>query len=111
MRTLHMLHSLDVEPGNPGSTVRNGLKWADALGQSIELCVCDKEGNHEVKGHAMVMGIWQGMFFEIPARLIEREHEVRSRTYSGLLASMRNAYGENFREDNFVVVLSYQRGD
>jgi len=111
MRTLHMLHSLDVEVGNPGSTVRNGSKWADALGQLIELCVCDKEGNHEVQGHGQVTGIWTGEFFNIPAQLIEREHEVRSRTYSGLLASMRNAYGEDFPASAQVVVLTYQRID
>lgn len=106
-----MLHSLDVEPGNPGSTVRNGNKWADALGDFIELCVCDKAGNHDVQGHGVVTGVWLGGFADIPARLIEREHEVRSRTYSGLLASMRNAYGENFEENSAVVVLTYKRID
>jgi hypothetical protein len=106
-----MLHSLDVEPGNSGSTVRNGPKWSDAINQTIELCVCDKAGNHDVKGHAVVTGIWEGLFYQIPAKLIEREHELRSRSYSGLLDSMRNAYGENFQEDNSVVILTYNRVD
>jgi hypothetical protein len=112
MRTLHMLHTLDTPTGHQGSTVRNGMKWADALGQNIELCVClPTPADHKIEGHAVVTGVWDGKFADIPARLIEREHEERSRTYSGLLASMRHAYGPEFGENNQVVVLTYSRVD
>lgn len=111
---LHMLHSLDAEPGNPASTVRLGDKWsyATAIDKKLKLCVCeaqcldpDKCGkdvdntscdNCTIEGEGQVTSTWTGKFYNIPARLIEYEHEVRSRSYSGLLASMKFAYGEKF---------------
>ena len=74
----------------------------------IYLCVCDKKGNHEVQGEAAVISIWTGVFRDIPARLIEKEHEVRSRQYSGLLESMRFAY-DGFSEYETVTALGYLR--
>lgn len=107
-----MLHSLDVEAGNHGSTVRNGQKWLGTVGEEIELCVCsDDNVTHEIKGHGIVTDIWYGPFFAIPAKLIDQEHEVRSRQYSGLLESMRKAYGVSFLEEKDVVVLTYLRKD
>lgn len=116
MQKLHMLHSLDCEVGQRGSTVRNGLKWADVQGQQIELCVCAHRQTdiytcpqEDVQGLATVENIWVGKMCDVPAKLIETEHEIRSRQYSGLLDSMRKAYGDAFSEDNQVVVLTYLR--
>lgn len=109
MRTLHMLHTLDIEVGEITSTVRNGFKWADLeLGESIELCVC-LDGGHEVKGTGTIVELWFGKFRDIPAQKIANEHEVRSRTYNGLLDSMRKAYGEKFSESAPVTVVVYMR--
>lgn len=119
MRTLHMLHALDCEVGSIGVTFRNGLKWSDSIGELIELCVCTKVDakpfepytDHVVEGHAKVVGIWAGPFADLPAQLIEHEHEESSRVYSGLLNSMRRAYGPDFSEYDTVVGLSYRRID
>lgn len=118
MRTLHMLHSLDCAVGCLGSTVRKGNKWADAMGLTLELCVCtpyleagDETTDHEIQGHGIVTDIWSGLFKDVPARYLEHEHEVRSRQYSGLLDSMRKAYGPEFSETDQVVILIYFRED
>ena len=118
MRILHMLHSLDCKVGEIGVTARNGSKWSDALGQIIALCVCTHRQTdtytcpeEDIQGHGKVISVWRGSFSAIPARLIEHEHELESRGYSGLLHSMRRAYGEAFSENNDVVVLTYERID
>lgn len=116
MRTLHMLHALDCEVGSIGVTFRNGLKWSDSIGELIELCICAPDllaphEDHRVEGHAKVVGIWAGPFADLPAQLIEHEHEESSRVYSGLLNSMRRAYGPDFSEYDTVVGLSYRRID
>jgi len=113
-----MLHSLDADLGATASTVRNGFKWADLEEREhIELCVCtpepeDEYGKHEshdVQGEGVVLALWFGYFKDIPAKLLSYEHEVRSREYSGLLASMRKAYGNAFSEDAPVTVIIYRR--
>lgn len=114
MRTLHMLHTLDAAVGEETSTVRNGFKWADlGVDEEIELCVCspNEEGahTHDVQGIGRVTGLWFGYFSDIPARFIANEHEVRSRNYFGLLASMRHAYGAVFTEHSTVTVVMYER--
>lgn len=110
MRIMHMLHSLDCEVGAIGVTVRRGPKWADSMGEMIELCVCSNDNvQHVVSGTARVKEIWRGPLEEVPAKLIENEHEIRSQQYSGLLASMRKAYGAGLSEDDEVTVVSYLR--
>jgi hypothetical protein len=106
-----MLHSLDAEVGANASTVRNGFKWADlADGEHIELCVCTRDPEtHDVQGEGVVWELWFGRFHDIPAMLLEYEHEERSRRYAGLFASMRKAYGEDFSEDSPVTVVVYRR--
>jgi hypothetical protein len=105
-----MLHTLDASVDQLASTVRKGFKWADLrYSDELELCVCEPE--HNVQGHAWVQGLWFGRFFEIPARLLQYEHEVRSRTYDGLHDSMRKAYGDDFGADEPVTVIVYVRTD
>ena len=106
-----MLHSLDAEVNTLASTVRNGFKWADLHpDEIIELCVCTKDPEtHDVQGTGKVKALWFGYFKDIPARILRFEHEERSRSYRGLLASMRHAYGKGFSEDNPVTVVVYER--
>lgn len=123
---MHMLHSLDCAPGEVGSTVRLGTKWLDKVADApfLVLCVCsdrcldsvcynNPEGrtceNCSREGTGEVLEVWSGKFFDIPARLIEMEHEVRSRLYSGLKASMTKAYQSDFNEDSLVTVVTYER--
>ena len=111
MRTLHMLHLLDADLGATASTVRNGFKWADLEpSEHIELCVCTRDPEtHDVQGEGVVLTLWFGYFKDIPAKLLSYEHEVRSRLYSGLLDSMRKAYGDTFNEVSPVTVIIYKR--
>lgn len=111
MRTMHMLHSLDVETGNFGSTVRNGFKWADVkFGEEIGLCVCTRDPEtHVVAGRGRIVTTWVGRFMDIPSRLLQYEHEVRSREYRGLRDSMRKAYGAEFSEEDYVTLVLYRR--
>jgi hypothetical protein len=157
MNTLHMLHSLDVEPNDLGSTVRLGFKWAEVgLGAGLALCVCTahclhpeicgrvfypnmeaandpREGhevrlkmpwkekkrktdlpiwcctNCEVQGTAGVFDYWVGRFAEIPARLLQWEHDKSSRDYAGLVEAMTRAYGDKFAEHVFVTLVLYRR--
>lgn len=122
-RVLHMLHPLDVDPGHAASTVRKGIKWKGAVGAELILCVCsdrcltaecsfpdfDPCDNCDRQGMGIAIGEWFGQFRNIPARVIEHEHEERSRLYSGLLQSMRKAYGSSFNDQSTVTVLIYDR--
>lgn len=105
-----MLHSLDIKPEQPASTVRKGFKWADLVqNEEVELCVCSRDPeNHKIAGHANIIDLWFGRFKDIPARLLRFEHEVRARDYNGLLDSMKKAYGKQFTEDEPVTIIVYQ---
>jgi hypothetical protein len=113
MKTLHSLHAVEVVPGEVGVTLRLGEKWFKTKdGETIELCECSADNTtHTVVGHAEIVGRWYGMFTYLPARLIEKEHEISSRMYSGLLKSMRRAYGQDFNEESNCTALSYKRID
>ncbi|MCU1301759.1 MAG: hypothetical protein JWQ87_2043 [Candidatus Sulfotelmatobacter sp.] len=118
MRVLHMLHALECPVQRVGTTVRRGNKWADSFGQTLALCVCAQRQTdthtcspEDIQGHGEVIEIWNGSFRDVPARLLEHEHEERSRKYSGLLESMRFAYGKNFSEDENVTIVVYFRKD
>lgn len=123
MRTMHMLHELEAPVGTSAVTVRLGPKWADSLAQDIELCVCrtlclqvegltaDMRTVHTIEGHGVVEHIWTGKFLDIPARLIQIEHEIASRQYDGLYLSMKRAYGEQFHASSDVTVVTYRRLD
>jgi hypothetical protein len=110
-RTLHMLHTLDAVVDENATTVRRGTKWAGTmLGTHLELCVCTRDPeSHDVQGTGLVLGTWEGKFEDLPVWALAHEHEERSREYSGLRDSMRKAYGPDFSEQDFVVVLLYRR--
>ena len=118
-RILHSLHEVEVDPGMVGSTVRKGMKWANALpGTKLDLCECASScyaKDHVEERDCIVVGVgevtdqWFGTFKDIPARLIENEHEKLSRLYSGLLHSMKRAYGKEFSENSSVTIITYKR--
>jgi hypothetical protein len=110
MRQLHNQHPIDTKPGQIGITVRRGGKWADVKpGEELELCVGVGPNDQVPVGRCIVKEAVLCQFINIPARLIELEHEQSSRVYTGLLASMRKAYGADFNEQEPVVVLAYGR--
>jgi len=79
-------------------------------GEYFDLCVCTREPEtHDVQGVGQTEDIWVGKFREIPAYLLQFEHEKRSREYGGLYLSMRKAYPLDFNEASFVTVPMYTR--
>lgn len=112
METLHNLHPIEIGVGETGTTIRNGRKWLDIInsGESfVELCVCTPEGEHTVVGKGQLTSAVLKSFNELLAVELADEHELSSRNYSGLLESMRRAYGEQFSESSPVTVLHYKR--
>lgn len=120
MPTIHMLHMLDTNVGEVGVTVRLGLKWNNLvnIGDWVALCVCMRHSpdhssvlneTHYLTGIGKVVELWTGAFTNIPARLIEQEHEMSSRNYSGLFDSMKRAYGTAFNADSVVTIVAYER--
>lgn len=129
---LDNLHTVDIGVGETGVTVRLGAKWWDRLlsylsadqvpqvETSGKLSFSEEkapeirlqetiEGVSEIVGSGEVREAMMCRFRDIPARLLEIEHEEESRTYSGLLASMERAYGDDFSEDSRVTVFTYVR--
>lgn len=124
MYVLDNLHSVDIQPGELGVTVRKGLKWAVRIldegmdrfqiqvtleGVAVKGQVLEKDVAQGILGEGEVDDVWVGQFSDIPARLVSLEHEEAARTYGGLLESMRRAYGEDFSLETFVTVFSYVR--
>lgn len=111
-------HDFEVEVGRIGVTVRKGFKWAVVPnGTRIELWRCEVPHDGECpqiacspQGEGMIdhRFLWVGRLRDLPARLIEYEHEERSRSYSVLLDSLARAYG-TVSEDDWVTVMGYLR--
>ena len=110
MRTLHNLHTIDIESGTVGSTVRKGRKWSDVRrGDELELCVCTKDPEtHEVVGYGLVEHVRLTYPRGILAWELRNEHAVEARTYDGLIEGLERAYGEFSEYDEFVV-MHYRR--
>lgn len=107
-QVLHSLHSYDVPAGKIGVTVRRGNKWSTSQpGTFLDLCCC--VDGHKIVGMGEILKTRYCPFDTILAKDIELEHEGSSRLYSGLLESMRRAYGEEFKEDEYVTLVFYRR--
>ena len=104
--TLHTLDPPNVAIGGNGATVFNGKDWydleMDLLPEVVNLCVCTPD--HHLVGTAEVMSVSVYEFMEVPARFLEDEQSEDSSTYSGLLATMKRAYGEDFSEESFAAL-------
>lgn len=116
-------HDFETPVGELGVTVRRGFKWAMVpMGTPLELWRCGEphygvcpeigQGGEyccKQQGVGLVAGHWVGQLKDLPARVIEREHEAESRSYSGLLFSLRRAYGQDFSDGEYVTALFYVR--
>ncbi len=117
---LDTLHRIDTKVGEEGITIRLGMKWYNRV-QIKDVIYLQESLFREngangkpilestIVGEATVKGKVYVTFEDVPARYIENEHEESSRVYSGLLASMKRAYGEKFTEKDLVTVLIYKR--
>ena len=115
MKQLKSLHPVEVERGMNGVTIRNSPKWYRdvEVGDKVELIwqALDTWGgmNDVPQGIGIIIDKKVELFYNLKAKDIDHEHEISSRTYSGLLASMRRAYGDDFGEDSVVTILTYRR--
>lgn len=111
MKTLHMLHSFELEVGSIVVTVRRGIKWANSQkGDELELCVCEGQPiQHNVVGKGIVQSAEIYRFCDLPWKVFYTEHEIAAKTYGGLLNSMKRAYGYDFNEKEIVTALFYKR--
>ncbi len=112
MALYNVEHDFDVEVGEVGVTLRRGDKWFKVpAGTQLLLIRRDGSGDSAqegVQGTGEVVGHWYGRLMDLPARVIEKEHEPSSRLYTGLLASLRRAYGEIAEQEMFTALV-YRR--
>jgi len=111
---LDNLHKIDTKVGEKGVTIRLGIKWYNRVrkGDIIDLqetIVGDTDTIQTIAGEGKITGKVYTTFKDIPARYVEKEHEEKSRVYSGLFESMKKAYGDEFDENSLVTVLFYER--
>lgn len=93
------LHTLNRHWGSGNFiTVRRGQKYADAVGQTFELCECWGD-DHAIVGSARVNRAEIMELDDIPAVVIETHYNEGCRLYSGLLAALRTAYGADAVDD------------
>lgn len=104
---LHLKGKFVLPVGEYGTTFRRGPKWAAVPAGTILALVEDPE--NVTVGQGIVVDVSKCVFRELPARTVELCHSPNSRTYTSLLAAMRRAYGDDFSEDEIVVVMTYQR--
>lgn len=108
---LAAVHKFNVLEGSNYTTVRRGLRWAESeVGDPVELVIQDPVNREAfaVIGMGSILSLEViDKFRDIPARCLEQEHELSSRTYSGLIESMRRAYGSVFDENDTVTVVTY----
>lgn len=91
--------------GENFSTVRLGRKWAertvDEANRTVELV----DGQGRSFGTAKVLDCWVGRLADVPALLLECEHDPVCRTWSGLAQVLAAVYEGNEIEYSTVVTV------
>jgi len=109
MQSIHFLDKNQPNVGQEATTCRKGLKWYNQVNVDDEVnLVLDPGG--AVFGRAVVTRLWFGWFRQVPALLVEIEHDPTCRTYSMLLACMKDIY-DDFKDTDLVTVVQYRRTD
>ena len=91
-------------------TVRNGYKWADALGEIVDVVDADAvEPEEPMMAH--VLGVLTMQLDKIPESILEHEHDPNCRTPEGILQEMQSVYGDDLQEDAPVTVLFFEFGE
>lgn len=89
-------------------TVRKGVKWHGAKGAFMARPT-KKESYEKAVVEIGILETAIYLFRDLKAKVIDFEHDRRARTYSGLLKGMREAYGEDFSENEYVTVVFFKR--
>ena len=85
-------------------TIRKGVKWYNEKGMFLAR-PSDSDSNEVRQIEIVHTEIYK--FEDLPARVIDEEHDERARNYSGLLKGMREAYGQDFRTAEYVTVIYF----
>ena len=85
-------------------TVRSGYKWADALGEIVE--VSDAEQTQEPE-MAHVLGVLTTKLNTIPESILAQEHDPKCKTLEGITEVMKDIYGD-IADDAPVTVLFFE---
>jgi hypothetical protein len=88
-------------------TVRRGYKWADAMGEVVD--VVDTDGEREPV-MAQILGVLTTKLNTIPESILQHEHDPNCRTLYGIAKEMRNVYGDDVKDDEPVTVLFFEFG-
>ena len=88
-------------------TVRKGYKWADAMGEIVDVMNTDGTGEPIM---AQVLGVLMTKLNTIPESILQHEHDPSCRTLSGITKEMRNVYGDDVKDDEPVTVLFFEFG-
>lgn len=109
---LHSRRDINVQVGEEVSTTRRGTEWISLAdkGDVVDICICSEDKQeHLIVGTAVIGGTWVGLFRNIPARLVEKDHVDEYRNYTSQLSALRQAYHGEFDEGDMVTVLWYRR--
>lgn len=86
-------------------TVRSGYKWANALGEIVD--VVSTDGKREpVMGH--ILGVLTTKLNKIPESILIHEHDPACRDLNGITTEMRRVYGGELKDDAPVTVLFFE---
>lgn len=109
MDRLEHVFDPDVAVGVITNTVRRGTKWSKLKpGQVIELSSGPKD-HQTVIGYGKVVSAQVGKFKDIHLDIFANNCEPAARSYGGMIASMRRAYGADFDVNEDVTVVTYER--
>jgi len=88
-------------------TVRRGYKWADAMGEVVDVVNTDDTGKPIM---AQILGVFITKLNTIPESILQHEHDPTCRTLHGIAKEMRNVYGDDVKDDEPVTVLFFEFG-
>lgn len=88
-------------------TVRRGYKWADAMGEVVDVMNTDGTGEPIM---AQILGVLTTKLNTIPESILQHEHDPKCRTLYGIAKEMRNVYGDDVKDDEAVTVLFFEFG-
>ena len=86
-------------------TCRNGFKWADSLNEVVEVRDTDNTTDY---GLGYISGVLTLPLNQIPEGILQYEHDPSCRTTEGIIAEMRNVYGDKLDENAPTTVLFFE---
>lgn len=120
MRELQFVEPCTLpQPLKSATTVRLGTKWnrfVENEGRGVEVWRCPEphrgscrksDVDCEHVGGGVIEYKWVGPYSEIPARIVEAEHEPDSRTYDSLAETLRDIYGDSFDHHSTVTAMEF----